>query len=188
MGKEIFKKLDETYTFLEKNTLSTVILSKIKRETGVPIVAQWKRLRWVSMRTQVGSLALVSGLRIWRCCELLWRWQARLGCGVAVAVAEASSYSCDPTPSLGTCTCPGRGSKKTKKGVPTVAQWKWIRLGSVRFWLPSCVAVNCGVGGRHGLGLVLLWLWCRLAPAAPMQPLAWESPYAASVALKSKLN
>ena len=32
------------------------------------------------------------------------------------------------------------------------------------------------------MGLVLLWLWCRLAPAAPMQPLAWESPYAAGAA------
>ena len=41
-GKRNIKKLDETYTFLEKNTLSKVILSKIKRETGVPIVAQWK--------------------------------------------------------------------------------------------------------------------------------------------------
>ena len=32
---------------------------------------------------------------------------------------------------------------------------------------------------------VLLWLWWRLlAAAAPVQPLAWELPYAASVALK----
>ena len=32
----------------------------------------------------------------------------------------------------------------------------------------------------------LLWLWCRLAAAAPIQPLAWELPYAASAALKGK--
>ena len=32
--------------------------------------------------------------------------------------------------------------------------------------------------------LALLWLWCRLAAAAPIQPLAWEPPNAASVALK----
>ena len=31
----------------------------------------------------------------------------------------------------------------------------------------SSVAVSCGVGGRHGLDLALLWLWCR--PAAPIQ-------------------
>ena len=33
---------------------------------------------------------------------------------------------------------------------------------------------------------VWLWLWCRLAAAAPIQPLAWELPYAMRVALKSK--
>ena len=30
----------------------------------------------------------------------------------------------------------------------------------------------------------LLWLWCRLAAAAPIQPLAWEPPHAVGVALK----
>ena len=29
-----------------------------------------------------------------------------------------------------------------------------------------------------------LWLWYRLAAAVPIQPLAWEPPHAASVALK----
>ena len=32
----------------------------------------------------------------------------------------------------------------------------------------------------------LLWLWHRLAAAAPTGPLAWEHPYAAGVALKSR--
>ena len=32
----------------------------------------------------------------------------------------------------------------------------------------------------------LLWLWCRLAATAPIQPLAWEPPYAEGVALKDK--
>ena len=32
----------------------------------------------------------------------------------------------------------------------------------------------------------LLWLWCRLAAAAPIGPLAWEPPYAEGMALKSK--
>ena len=26
--------------------------------------------------------------------------------------------------------------------------------------------MSCGVGHRHGLDLVLLWLWCRLAATA----------------------
>jgi len=30
--------------------------------------------------------------------------------------------------------------------------------------------------------LALLWLWCRLAAAAPMLPLAWELPYAVGAA------
>ena len=33
---------------------------------------------------------------------------------------------------------------------------------------------------------VLLWLWRRLAAIAPTRPLAWEPPFAAGVALKSK--
>ena len=48
----------------------------------------------------------------------------------------------------------------------------------------SGVAVSCGVGRRHGLDLVLLWLWHRPAATAPIRPLAWEPPYAAGAALK----
>ena len=33
---------------------------------------------------------------------------------------------------------------------------------------------------------VLLWLWCRLAAATPIQPLAWEPTHAAGVDLKKK--
>ena len=46
--------------------------------------------------------------------------------------------------------------------------------------------MSCGVGHRHSLDPSLLWLWHRQAAAAPIQPLAWEPPYAAGVALKSK--
>ena len=38
--------------------------------------------------------------------------------------------------------------------------------------------MSCGVGLRQGLDLALLCLWCRPAAAAPIQPLAWEPPYA----------
>ena len=48
------------------------------------------------------------------------------------------------------------------------------------------IAMSCGVGCRRGLDPALLWLWCRPAAAAPIQPLAWELPYASSVALKGK--
>ena len=43
------------------------------KELGVPIVAQQKQIRLVSMRMQVRSLASLRELRIQRCCELLCR-------------------------------------------------------------------------------------------------------------------
>ena len=53
---------------------------------GIPVVAQWKRIQLGTMRLQVRSLALLSGLRIQRCPELWCRSQTRLGSDVAVAV------------------------------------------------------------------------------------------------------
>ena len=32
--------------------------------------------------------------------------------------------------------------------------------------------MSCGVGRRQGSDVVVLWLWCSLAAAAPIQPLA----------------
>ena len=62
--------------------------------------------------------------------------------------------------------------------------WSLALLGRLRI----CIAVICGVGCRHGLDLMLLCLWHSLADAAPMWPLAWELPYASSVALKGKIK
>ena len=50
----------------------------------------------------------------------------------------------------------------------------------------SGVAVSCGVGRRHALDPVLLWLWCRQAAAAQSQPPTWELPYAGGVCKKKK--
>ena len=44
--------------------------------------------------------------------------------------------------------------------------------------------MSSGVGRRLGLDLELLWLWRKPAATAPIKPLAWEPPYATSVALK----
>ena len=44
--------------------------------------------------------------------------------------------------------------------------------------------MSFGLGCRRGSAMVLLWLWCRLASAAPVRLLAWELPYAAGAALK----
>ena len=48
----------------------------------------------------------------------------------------------------------------------------------------SGIAVSCSVGLRLGSDPALLWLWCRLAAVALIQPLAWELPYAVGVALR----
>ena len=67
---------------------------------------------------------------------------------------------------------------------------------SMRMWLQSLaslselrsrfVATNCGVSHRCITDWALLWLWSRLAPADPIQPLAWELPCATGAALKRK--
>ena len=49
-------------------------------------------------------------------------------------------------------------------------------------WVKDPVAMSGGVGGRHGSDLVSLWLCCRWAATAPIQPLARELPFAAGTA------
>ena len=59
--------------------------------------------------------------------------------------------------------------------IPGLAQWV----------KGSGLAMSCSVGCcRHSSDPELLWLWCRLAASAPIQPLDWELPYAMGVALK----
>ena len=48
--------------------------------------------------------------------------------------------------------------------------------------------MSCGIGRRRGSDLVLLWLWHRPAATAPVQPLAWEPPYAVGMALENTKN
>ena len=44
--------------------------------------------------------------------------------------------------------------------------------------------MSCGVGHRQGSDPVLLWLWCRPAAEAPIQPLALELLCATGAAQK----
>ena len=58
-------------------------------------------------------------------------------------------------------------------------------------WVMNPTSIHEDVGLIPGLAhwvkeLVLLWLWCRPAAAAPIGPLAWERPYATGTFLKSK--
>ena len=45
-------------------------------------------------------------------------------------------------------------------------------------WVKDAALLCRGVGHRRGLDLAGLWLWCRLAAAAPIRSLVWESPCA----------
>ena len=46
--------------------------------------------------------------------------------------------------------------------------------------------MRCDVGCRRSSDPTLLWLGRRLAAVAPIGPLAWDPPYVARAALKSK--
>ena len=48
----------------------------------------------------------------------------------------------------------------------------WVRFLALLSRLRIGVAMGCGVGHRHGLAPVLLWLWHRLAATAQIGPLA----------------
>ena len=115
----------------------------MKLRQGVPVVVEQKRIQLGTMRLQVRSLVLLSGLRIRHCHELWYRSQTRLRSHIALAVEQAGGYSSDSAPSLGTAICCGSSPIKRKKkkkktrhldsfhcytstrvktGVPTVAQ------------------------------------------------------------------
>ena len=88
---------------------------------------------------------------------------------------------------------PARSRNDDSWGVPIVAQQKQIWLVFMRTWVWSLASLSrlrirhcwelC-IGRRHGSDLALLWLWYRPVITAPIQPLAWEHPYAAGAALK----
>ena len=62
--------------------------------------------------------------------------------------------------------------------IPGLAQW--VKDPA----LPE--AVRCRSQTWLRSELLWLWLWCRSAPAAAIPHPAWEPPYAAGAALKSK--
>ena len=61
--------------------------------------------------------------------------------------------------------------------IPGLAQWV---KDPVLLW------ASCGVGCRRSSDPMLTWLCSSLVAIAPIWPLAWETPYAVGVALKSK--
>ena len=46
--------------------------------------------------------------------------------------------------------------------------------------------MSCGVGHRCDSDPAWLWLWWRLAAAAPIRPLGWKLPHATGMALRKR--
>ena len=111
--------------FIQQNYIQCVIqfskffgfflCSLLMSHNRTPVVALWVKSQLGSMRTQVQSLALLSGLRIWPCHELQCRLQMWLRSGIAVAVVQAGSCGSDSAPVLGTYICCRYGPKKQNK-------------------------------------------------------------------------
>ena len=112
------------------------------------------------MRTQVQSLASLSGLRIRRCCELWCRSQTQLGSRVAVAWAVSTAL-------IRPLAWEGEALKRQKK----------VELP---LWFTG-IAVSCGGGRQCSTNIVLLELWHTL-----IGPQNWELPYAGGVVKKKK--
>ena len=84
-GEEQLTSVDYTWGSRSAEKLPAVMNQRMF--VRVPIMAQWKWISLVTMRTQVPSLSSLSGLRIWHCHELWCRLQMWLGSDIAVAVA-----------------------------------------------------------------------------------------------------
>ena len=89
--------------------------------------------------------------------------------------AVLTIYNLPPAPGLLRIVC-SREPLKSLWGVPTVVQW-----------VKNLTCIHEDAAQLSGLRI---WrcceLWCRLAAAALIWPLAWELPYAVDAALKSK--
>ena len=66
-----------------------------------------------------------------------------------------------------------------------MVHWKRIQLGTMRLQI-RFRALLSELRIRPCHDLMLLWLCCRPEAVAPIGRLAWEAPYPAGAALKSK--
>ena len=82
-------------------------------------------------------------------------------------------------------------SRISMVGVPIVAYWVKTRhsvhedaglIPGLDQWVKDLALSQAVVGHRFSSDLALLWLWCRPVATAPIQPFAWEGPYATGAA------
>ena len=110
---KIKKKKIKCFEDTEKLEHCVLLMRVLNR--GVLVLAQWEQIWLASMKTQVQSLASLSGLRVQHCCDLWCSLQTWLRSGIAVAVVWVSGYSSDSTSALGTSICWGWPEKDQKK-------------------------------------------------------------------------
>ena len=91
-------------------------------------VPLWLRTQLVSMRTQVRSLAALSGLRVRHCYKLWCRLPVRLGSHIAVAVAWASSCSTNSPLAREPLYAAGSALKKEKKILYKSKVLRWYSI------------------------------------------------------------
>ena len=104
--------------------------------TGVPVMVQPKRIWLGDMRLRVRSLVSLSGLRIWRCCELWCRSQMRLRSSIVwlwcrpAATAPIRDLAWEPPQAVGVAL---KKRQKTKKKKNLWREfWEVHRVGSTR--------------------------------------------------------
>ena len=160
------------------------------------------------MRLRVRSLPLLSGLGIRRCRELgcrsqtgsdpawLWLWRRPVATAPIQPLAWEPPYAAEAAQEIATATT--KKTKDKKKGKKTTLgeflSWRSgqrIRLGTMR-WRVRSLPLLSGLTIRRcrelwcrlqtGSDPALLWLWHSPMATAPIQPLAWEPPYAMGAA------
>ena len=94
---------------------------------GVPIVAQWLTTQLASMRTWVLSLASLSGLSIWLCCELWCR---------PAATALIRHLAWEPLYAMGAALKRQKDQKKKKLIYFSTSQSRWQKLTTRPFIFP----------------------------------------------------
>ena len=88
------------------------------------------RIRLVSMRMWVQSLAPLSGLGIWHCCKLQYSWRCGLDPVLLWLWCRLGSFSFYLTPSLGTSYAAGAVLKRKKKKNHLCICWQLYEAGT----------------------------------------------------------
>ena len=141
--------------------------------SGVPVVMQWKQIRLRTMRLQVRSLASISRLRIWHCCELWCRSQTLLGSCIAVAWCRPAAVAPIGPPAWESPYAAG-SALKSQKEKEHLFKNRWTEsshCGTVETNLNSIhedVALIPGLN-QWVMDLVLLWAVVKVAAKAQIR-------------------